>query len=68
MTEQDVEIIVQRAREQFPQAQPRVTWDDGPPFVIKDFKEFIRLSGFRRGEAESQRVASCLDLSSVGQM
>ena len=45
MTEMDVEIILQRAREMFPQAQPRVISDNGPQFISKDFKEFIRLSG-----------------------
>ena len=45
MTEQDVEIILQRARELFPQARPRIISDNGPQFVAKDFKEFIRLCG-----------------------
>ena len=45
MTEQDVELILQRAREQFPQARPRIISDNGPQFVAKDFKEFIRLCG-----------------------
>jgi len=45
MTEADVEIILQRARERFPGAHPRVISDNGPQFVAKDFKEFIRLSG-----------------------
>jgi len=45
MTEMDVEIILQRAREMFPDAQPRIISDNGPQFIAKDFKEFIRLSG-----------------------
>ena len=45
MTEQDVELILQRAREQFPEARPRIISDNGPQFVAKDFKEFIRLCG-----------------------
>lgn len=45
MTEMDVEIILQRAREIFPEAQPRIISDNGPQFIAKDFKEFIRLSG-----------------------
>jgi transposase InsO family protein len=45
MTEQDVETIVQRAREKFPGAAPRIISDNGPQFVAKDFKEFIRLCG-----------------------
>ena len=45
MTESDVEIILQRAKEKFPDAQPRIISDNGPQFVAKDFKEFIRISG-----------------------
>ena len=45
MTEADVEIILQRAREKFPNARPRIISDNGPQFISKDFKEFIRISG-----------------------
>lgn len=45
MTEMDVEIILQRAHEKFPDAAPRIISDNGPQFVSKDFKEFIRISG-----------------------
>ena len=45
MTEQDVEIIVQRALEAFPDHKPRIISDNGPQFVAKDFKAFIRLKG-----------------------
>ena len=45
MTEPDVEIILQRAKEKFPEARPRIISDNGPQFIAKDFKEFIRLSG-----------------------
>jgi putative transposase len=45
MTEQDVEVIVQRAREKFPQARPRIISDNGPQFIAKDFKEFLRIAG-----------------------
>jgi transposase InsO family protein len=45
MTEADVEIILQRAHEIFPNAQPRIISDNGPQFIAKDFKEFIRISG-----------------------
>ena len=41
----DVEIIVQRAREKFPEARGRAITDNGPQFIAKDFKEFIRVSG-----------------------
>ncbi len=45
MTEADVEIVLQRAREKYPNATPRIISDNGPQFLAKDFKEFIRLSG-----------------------
>jgi len=45
MQEADVEIVLQRARERFPDAEPRIISDNGPQFIAKDFKEFIRLSG-----------------------
>jgi putative transposase len=45
MTEVDVEQIVQRARERFPGVTPRIISDNGPQFVAKDFKEFIRVCG-----------------------
>lgn len=45
MKEADVEIVLQRAREQFPGATPRIISDNGPQFVARDFKEFIRISG-----------------------
>jgi transposase InsO family protein len=45
MTEQDVEVIVQRALERYPGAKPRIISDNGPQFVARDFKQFIRLAG-----------------------
>jgi putative transposase len=45
MTEADIETILQRAREAFPGARPRIISDNGPQFVARDFKEFIRLCG-----------------------
>ena len=45
MTEAEVEIILQRAREKFPDATPRIISDNGPQFISKDFKEFVRISG-----------------------
>jgi len=45
MTEADVEIIIQRAREMFPGQKPRIISDNGPQFIAKDFKEFIRICG-----------------------
>lgn len=43
MTEADAEIVLQRAREAHPQARPRIITDNGPQFIAKDFKEFIRV-------------------------
>jgi putative transposase len=45
MTERDVETIVQRALEQYPDEKPRIISDNGPQFIARDFKEFIRLAG-----------------------
>jgi transposase InsO family protein len=45
MKERDVEIILQRALEKFPDVRPRIISDNGPQFVAKDFKEFIRICG-----------------------
>ena len=45
MTEADIEIIIQRAREKFPDAGPRIISDNGPQFIAKDFKAFIRICG-----------------------
>ena len=43
MQEADAEIVLQRAREKFPQARPRIISDQGSQFVARDCKEFIRL-------------------------
>ena len=45
MKETDIEILLQRAREKYPHARPRIISDNGPQFIAKDFKEFIRVSG-----------------------
>jgi putative transposase len=45
MTEGEVETILQRAREQFPGERPRIVSDNGPQFIARDFKEFIRICG-----------------------
>jgi transposase InsO family protein len=45
MEESDVETILQRARECHPGVTPRIITDNGPQFIAKDFKEFIRIAG-----------------------
>jgi transposase InsO family protein len=45
MLESEVETIIQRAREKFPGVTPRIISDNGPQFIAKDFKEFIRICG-----------------------
>jgi len=45
MTEADIEIILQAAQEKHPEARPRIISDNGPQFIARDFKEFIRISG-----------------------
>jgi transposase InsO family protein len=45
MKEADIETILQRAKEKHPQARPRIISDNGPQFIARDFKEFIRISG-----------------------
>src|SRR5882724_6731412 len=45
MTETDVECILVRAHEAHPNERPRIISDNGPQFIAKDFKEFIRLTG-----------------------
>jgi transposase InsO family protein len=45
MKEFDTEVVVQRALERYPGEHPRIITDNGPQFVARDFKEFIRLMG-----------------------
>jgi transposase InsO family protein len=45
MKEKDVEIVIQRGREKWPEARPRIISDNGPQFVARDLKELIRQSG-----------------------
>lgn len=45
MTEQEVECILERARERFPGVKPRIISDNGPQFISRDFKEYIRVTG-----------------------
>ena len=45
MTEADVECILERARAKFPDEKPRIISDNGPQFIARDFKEYIRIAG-----------------------
>ena len=45
MTTRDVTTILQRAHEKFPDARPRMISDNGPQFIARDFRDFVRLSG-----------------------
>ena len=45
MKEADIEMILERAKEKYPEARPRIISDNGPQFIARDFKEFIRISG-----------------------
>src|SRR5580700_9528929 len=45
MREVDIEVILARAKEKYSEAKPRIISDNGPQFIARDFKEFIRISG-----------------------
>ena len=45
MKEWEIELILERAKEKYPEARPRIISDNGPQFISRDFKEFIRISG-----------------------
>ena len=45
MRKTDVEVILERAKEKYPEAKPRIISDNGPQFIARDFKEFIRHLG-----------------------
>ena len=45
MKEADIEMILERAKEKYPGAKPRIISDNGPQFIARDYKEFIRISG-----------------------
>jgi putative transposase len=41
----DIEIVQQRALEKFPGEKTRLISDNGPQFISRSFKEFVRISG-----------------------
>ena len=65
MKEADVERILQRAREKYPEAKPRMISDNGPQFMARDFKEFIRISGMTLS-SPSDVVSSTTALRTTG--
>ena len=46
MTTGDVELVLQGARERYPNAQPRLITDNGGQFVSKQFKGFLHDCGY----------------------
>ena len=56
MREADVELVLQRARERVPDARPRIISDNGPQFVARDFKSFVRIAGMTH-----VRTSPCID-------
>jgi len=45
MTEADIEVILERAKELHPEAKPRIISHNRSQFIAKDFQESIRISG-----------------------
>jgi len=45
MKEADVELIIQRALEKHTDVHPKIISDNGPQFIARDFKDYIRLAG-----------------------
>ena len=45
MKELEIEVILQRAREKFPGVTPRIISDNGPQFIAKDFKSYVKICG-----------------------
>jgi len=69
MREADIEIILQAAREKYPEARPRIISDNGPQFIARDFKEFIRVAGmthvrtspgYPQSKAYASHCTSCI--------
>jgi len=45
MTERDVEVILRKAPEKYPNERPRIISDNGPQFIAHNFNQFILLVG-----------------------
>jgi putative transposase len=42
MNEYDVQLTIQKAKDKFPMARPRIISDNGSQFIAKEFKQFIK--------------------------
>jgi len=47
MQEYDVELVMQKAKELFPEANPNIISDNGPQFMAKDFQNFLKIAGLK---------------------
>lgn len=47
MTELDVEITLQKAKEKHPEEKPRIISDNGSQYISKDFQVFLKQSGLQ---------------------
>ena len=45
MKELDIELVIAKGTEKHPGVKPRIISDNGPQFIAKDFKEFVREYG-----------------------
>jgi putative transposase len=45
MKEMDIELVIAKGTEKHPGVKPRIISDNGPQFIAKDFKEFVREYG-----------------------
>jgi transposase InsO family protein len=48
MTNGDVQIVVQRAVERYPEASPRLISDNGKQFTAREFKDYLRHNGMKQ--------------------
>ena len=47
MHESDIEIVIQRALEKYPDAKPRIISDNGTQFISKDFSNYMKVVGLQ---------------------
>ena len=43
ITEADVEVVLQRVCEKYPEEKSQIISDNGPQFIARDFKKYIRI-------------------------